>query len=269
MKCPKCGKNNDPDDDFCEKCGYRLKEVKKITVGLILSWVFGVLFLLAGIGAFAETPIIGFLIIICSAMIIPYFNKLTAKHLHFEVSSGIKIILVIIILILAGYASSTSFKQNTTIQPTERVQEETSSRPTQSEIIEPETPEPKTVTPVKKVKSASLTIDRVQIQVGNLYPTRVSITNTGDVIISPKFDLYVYDTSGSEVCSGSPMVTEFTSISSGEKKTGELLVMGCMFKKDGTYTLKVDLLDEDYNKLDTETKEFVVDYWKQFQMPNI
>lgn len=26
MKCPKCGKKNDPDDDFCAKCGEKLKK---------------------------------------------------------------------------------------------------------------------------------------------------------------------------------------------------------------------------------------------------
>jgi hypothetical protein len=40
--------------------------------------------------------------------------------------------------------------------------------------------------------------------------------------------------------------------------------MGCMFEKDGTYTLKVDLLDADYNKLDSGSKDFSVNYWGQF-----
>lgn len=115
----------------------------------------------------------------------------------------------------------------------------------------------------QKVKSATLSIDRVQINSANLYPTRVTVTNTGDVIIYPKFDLYVYDNNNNEVCSGSPLINEFASISVGNKQTGELLVTGCMFEKDGSYTLKIDLMDEDYNKLDSKTEEFYVDFWSK------
>ena len=60
------------------------------------------------------------------------------------------------------------------------------------------------------------------------------------------------------------MFDEISSISAGQKQTGEISIMGCMFDKDGTYTLQVDLLDSDYNKLDTATKDFSVNYWGQF-----
>ncbi len=129
-----------------------------------------------------------------------------------------------------------------------------------------ETGQQQTTPPKQKVKSATLTIDRVQIQVANLYPTRVTVNNTGDVSISPKFDLYVYNQSNKEVCSGSPMVDEIRTLSPRENQTGELLVLGCMFKQDGTYTLKIDLLDSDYTKLDSQTKDFIVDYWNKFNL---
>lgn len=85
------------------------KEVRKITVGLILSWIFGVLFLLTGVGTIAGgSPIAGMVIIICSAMIIPYFNKFARATLHFEISGGMKFLLVIVIFVAMGFGTASS-----------------------------------------------------------------------------------------------------------------------------------------------------------------
>jgi len=129
-------------------------------------------------------------------------------------------------------------------------------------VSQREEPSTEVKTPTK-VKKASLEIDRVQIQVANLYPTRITIENTGDVTIYPKFDLYVYDSRDNEVCAGSPMFG-IGSISAGNQKTEEIEIMGCMFTEDGAYTLKIDLLDSDFNKLDSATKDFNVNYWGAF-----
>jgi hypothetical protein len=56
------------------------------------------------------------------------------------------------------------------------------------------------------------------------------------------------------------------TLSSEEKQTGEISIMGCMFNEDGTYMLKIDLLDSDYTRLDSQTKEFTVDYWDKFNL---
>lgn len=119
----------------------------------------------------------------------------------------------------------------------------------------------------QEFKSAELIIDKIQIQLANLYPTRITVTNTGDISISPKFDIYVYDKNNNEICSGSSLFDDVDdTIFSGEKETGEISMLGCMFEEDGTYILKIDLLDKDYNKLDTSTKEFTVNYWSKFQL---
>jgi len=86
-------------------------EVKKITAGLIFSWIFGVLFLLTGVGVIGTGGYVsGIIIIICSAMIIPYFNHLIKEKFHFEISGGVKWILVIVILIAMGFGMSNSSK---------------------------------------------------------------------------------------------------------------------------------------------------------------
>lgn len=235
------------------------KEIKKITAGSIFSWIFGVLFLFAGMSLIAlSSYVTGILVIICSAMIIPYFNKISAEKFNFQMSGGVKFILVIVIFVLMGMGMSNSgdFNSNVNVQPTDNViNQNTQTQPSQNT---------QTTTSKQKVKSATLSIDRVQIQLANLYPTRITVINTGDVPISPKFDLYVYDSRNNEVCSGSPLFDEFRSILAGQKQTGELILMGCMFEKDGSYTLRIDLLDSDYNKLDSANKEFLVDYWGKF-----
>ena len=224
--------------------------MRTITLTGVLSWIFGIIFLITGVSTIGQgSYIIGILIVLCSAMIIPYFNKVIAEKLDIKISGGIKFALVIIILILVGFAMSKSPSSTVEIQPTSEVKQ--SSQSQQTEIPKP------------KVKSASLNIDRIVVTVGNLDDTRITITNTGDVSITPKFDVTVTDNNDKVTCEGSPFFG-MGSISAGEKKTDEIQILGCMFTKDGTYTLKVDLLDKDYNKLDSKSKDFEVSYWNKF-----
>lgn len=234
-----------------------VKETKKITLGLILSWIFGVLFGISGLTfLFSGSIVAGGSLILASLVLLPPVNKFVEEKFEFELSRGLKITLVIILFVIYS-VNLPSFNDDIKIQPTENVNQPSETSTPSNTQTQPQEP------PKQKVKSATLSIDRVQIQVANLYPTRVTVTNTGDVSISPKFDLYVYDNNDNEVCSGSPLFDEISSISAGQKQTGEISIMGCMFKKDGTYTLKVDLLDADYNKLDSTTKDFSVNYWGQ------
>jgi hypothetical protein len=250
--------------------GKEVKEVKKITLGLILSWIFGVLFGISGLTFLFNGGIIaGGSLILASLILLPPMNKFIKEKFNFELSRGLKVTLVIILFVIYAVSlpSSNIFNNDVKVQPTANVnQPSESSTSTNAQTQQPPTQTTPTTPPKQKVKSATLSIDRVQIQVANLYPTRVTVANTGDVSISPKFDLYVYDTNDNEVCSGSPMFDEIRTLSSGEKQTGEISIMGCMFQKDGTYTLKVDLLDENYNKLDSATKDFSVNYWGQFDL---
>lgn len=238
-----------------------VKETKKITLGLILSWIFGVLFGISGLTfLFSGSIIAGGSLVLASLVLLPPMNKFVKEKFNFELSRGLKITLVIILFIIytVNLPSSSIFNDDVKIQPTENVNQPSETSTPSNTQTQPQEP------PKQKVKSATLSVDRVQIQVAVLYPTRVTVTNTGDVSIYPKFDLYVYDSNDNEVCSGSPLFDEIRSISAGQKQTGEISIMGCMFEKDGTYTLRVDLLDADYNKLDSGTKGFSVNYWGQF-----
>ena len=87
------------------------KEVKKITAGLIFSWIFGVLFVLSGFGLIGQGSIVlGILVILCAILIIPLTNKFTKEKMHFEISGGVKWILVILIIVFMGVGISQNNK---------------------------------------------------------------------------------------------------------------------------------------------------------------
>jgi len=95
------------------------KEVKKITAGFIFSWIFGVLFLLVGIGTIGTgSPIAGIVIILCSAVIIPYFNKLIAEKLNFKISGGVKFLLAIVIFVAMGFSIASTNDNNQQLEET-------------------------------------------------------------------------------------------------------------------------------------------------------
>lgn len=89
-------------------------EIKKITAGFILSWIFGVIFLIMGMAIIGTgSPIPGIIIIFCSTMILPPFNKLISEKFHYEISGGIKFLLVIIIFIAMGFAMANDISKTT------------------------------------------------------------------------------------------------------------------------------------------------------------
>lgn len=73
-------------------------EVKKITLGLIISWTLGVMFVLGGLLFILEGSIgAGIPLIIASLVLLPPFNKLVKDKFNFELSGGLKTIVVIIL----------------------------------------------------------------------------------------------------------------------------------------------------------------------------
>ena len=88
---------------------------KKITVGLILSWIFGVLFALTGIVSVFSEPIPGLVMLIMAAVLLPPITKLVDQKWKFHLSSGMKIVVIIIGFIIFGATIDTS-KVSTTQQ---------------------------------------------------------------------------------------------------------------------------------------------------------
>lgn len=118
------------------------EEVKKITLGIILSWIFGVLFLVIGIGVIGTgSSVAGIIIILCSAMVIPYFNKLIAEKLKFKISGGVKFLLVIIIFIAIGFGMMNTTKEVTQPSTQQSITQEDIQTTTQTETKEPPKPQ--------------------------------------------------------------------------------------------------------------------------------
>lgn len=108
---------------------------KKISVGLILSWIFGVLFALTGIISVFSEPIPGLVMLIMAAVLLPPVTKLVDQKWKFHLSSGMKIVVIIIGLIIYGATVDTS--NVSTTQQDEPQKEE--QQATQNEDVVDET----------------------------------------------------------------------------------------------------------------------------------
>ena len=81
------------------------KEVKKVTFGSIFAWLFGGLMLLGGISSLFTNFIAGVLALIIAVIVLPPFNKrILEEKFNMQLSTGLKIVIVIILLALIGAA---------------------------------------------------------------------------------------------------------------------------------------------------------------------
>jgi len=84
------------------------KEVKKITLGGVLKWIFGIIFVLAGLGAFTSSSFVaGSTMLIMGAVLLPPVNKLFREKMNFELSRGIKIAIIFIGFVIVGMTANT------------------------------------------------------------------------------------------------------------------------------------------------------------------
>lgn len=75
---------------------------KKITLGLVLSWIFGVVFALAGLGGTIEGSFgFGIPLLLAGLVLLPPVRSLIREKAHFELSTGLLITIVIILLVIS------------------------------------------------------------------------------------------------------------------------------------------------------------------------
>lgn len=114
----------------------QIKPSKKNTIGLILSWTFGVLFALGGLGGIISSDHASAIaMLIMAAVLLPPITNLINEKLKFHISSGIKTVVIIIGIIVIGTTSETSNVSNT--QPTEQQnknEETVKSKPVNEEL---------------------------------------------------------------------------------------------------------------------------------------
>lgn len=90
-----------------EEQNNQTKEVKKITLGLILGWGLGVLAAISGVTLLFSEPLTGILMLVLSVVLLPPANKFVADKFNFSISGGLKFILVVVLLGIIGATVST------------------------------------------------------------------------------------------------------------------------------------------------------------------
>src|SRR3989339_2069689 len=124
---------------------------KKITVGLILGWIFGILFALIGIIAVFSEPIPGIVMLIMSAVLLPPVNKLVDEKWKFHLSGGMKVVVIIIGFIIFGSTIDTSKQQNS--QSPVQQEQPVSKTEQKKDEIKPTEEQPKTASNEKPVET--------------------------------------------------------------------------------------------------------------------
>ena len=77
-------------------------KTKNITFGLVVSWIFGIVIGLTGIINVFSDPVPGLLFIIAAVIALPPANKFLKEKMRISLSGGLKFIVVLILLGIAG-----------------------------------------------------------------------------------------------------------------------------------------------------------------------
>lgn len=136
---------------------------KKITIGLILSWIFGVIFALTGIVSVFSEPIPGLVMLIMAAVLLPPVTKLVDQKWKFHLSGGIKAVVIIVGFIIFGSTINTS---NTVRQQDKQLQQEQSASNTEQSKNEtkPTEEQPKTTNNEQSAKTETIpTTEKAEI----------------------------------------------------------------------------------------------------------
>jgi len=115
----------------------RVTSSRKITIGLVLSWIFGTLFGLIGIISVFFDPIPGISMLIMATVLLPPVNKLVDEKWKFQFSGGMKIILVIIGFIFFVSTTDTSNQQDSQPQIQQEQEQSVSSDDQQEDETKP------------------------------------------------------------------------------------------------------------------------------------
>ncbi|MFA6270222.1 MAG: hypothetical protein WC657_03380 [Candidatus Paceibacterota bacterium] len=101
-------------------------KTKNITLGSIIGWIFGVVIGITGIINIFSNPLSGLLFILATVITLPPANKYLKEKMHISLSKGVKIVLVLILLGVAGSQVGEKAKTEavqTVSQTTEKVEE--------------------------------------------------------------------------------------------------------------------------------------------------
>lgn len=94
------------------------KKVKKITLGLVLSWGFGLFFLIGGIGIlYSHSFLFGLIAIIIGSILFPPINRFLENKLNFKLSIWLKIAIILVGFFLMGRTNVEKMNSNNKLNP--------------------------------------------------------------------------------------------------------------------------------------------------------
>ena len=73
---------------------------KRITIGLVLGWLLGIVFAIVGVVAIFMAPLPGLIALAIAALLLPPVNGLMARKMNFTLSGGVKFIVFVVLFIL-------------------------------------------------------------------------------------------------------------------------------------------------------------------------
>ncbi len=83
-------------------------KTKNITFGLVIAWILGVVFTIAGLTSLFTNVVSGILFLVMAFITLPVTDDIIKNKLKISLSKGLKIFLVIVLLAVAGSLSSKS-----------------------------------------------------------------------------------------------------------------------------------------------------------------
>ncbi len=86
--------------------GEKVTEPKKITIGTVLSWIVGVVFVIGGIGMMTSTVVGGFFTLLAGLILIPIINDQIKKKANINLSGGLRFVIAIILFAIGATMSS-------------------------------------------------------------------------------------------------------------------------------------------------------------------
>jgi len=106
------------------------KKTRKIGVGLILGWTFGIIFIVAGITYLFSKPLEGICFALAGVVIFPPFLEFVKQKTNFELSWILRLIVCLVFLGIAGGTGATNLTQTQSHQSVPAAKDNTNSQPT-------------------------------------------------------------------------------------------------------------------------------------------
>lgn len=241
------------------------KKTKKIGLGLILGWFFGIIFGLSGLSLlFIGGIVAGAALILASLILLPPVNKLVIEKWNFKLSRGLKLTAVIILFIVyvvsASNLETLESDTNTNSQPSTQKTEASAISPCET-FIDSQLPKIikfsdsyKTITNWNDGTNISTLKDIREIKRDGVFTevktghfTFYKGKNPGENINNYYIDskIFLSDISGSETLDNNPkFYLEYTK-SMGADATG--VILEDRFFKINTNDYEITKTEEEFN----------------------